>query len=143
MYGDRTRAAVLALQADLDLDVDGVVGAQTWAGLDDAPPRPARAVDAQDLRDRGSRTIREADRGQALTATGIVGGGLGVVIERTEDAVALFDQGAGLLDRAQSLALAYWPVLLVAAAGLLLWRHLDQIKSARVADARTGSNVAR
>ncbi|WP_333828299.1 C40 family peptidase [Pararhodobacter sp.] len=144
LFGDRTREAVLAFQADNELAVDGVVGRETWETMDSAEPRLERDVDAQDLRERGSRTIRDADRGQALTTTGIVGlGGLGVIIERTEEAAALFTQGSGLLDRAQAAVMAYWPILLVGGAGLLLWRYFDQIKAARVEDARSGRNVSR
>ena len=118
VFGDLTRAAVLALQADNRLATDGVVGPATWAALEKAEPRPLRDVTAKDLRKRGSRTIRKADGAQ-------IGTGLAVAI------------GAG------ALLESHWPVLLVLAAGLFVWRLLDGIKRARVEDARAGRNLAR
>ncbi|MFN3953204.1 MAG: TIGR02594 family protein [Pararhodobacter sp.] len=142
-FGDRTREAVLAFQADNGLDVDGVVGRDTWAALDTASPRPERVVDAQDLRERGSRTITDADRGQALTVTGIAGGSIALVADRIDEAAALIERGSGLADRALALLQAYWPLALLAVAGLLLWHYFADIKRARVDDARAGRNVGR
>lgn len=142
-FGDRTRAAVQAFQADHGLDLDGVVGRQTWGALDEAAPRPARSVTADDLRESGSRTVAAADQGQALTGLGAAAGALGAVADRTEQAAQALDSASGALDRAQALVMAYWPVLLVAAGGLLMWHFFGKIRAARVEDAQTGRNMGR
>lgn len=142
-FGDRTRAAVQAFQADHGLGVDGVVGRQTWPALDGAQPRPERDVDASDLRAEGSRTVQAADQGQALTGIGTAGAVLAVAAERTDDAAQALDGAAGLLDKAQGLLAAYWPILLVGGAALLLWHFFGKIRAARVEDARTGRNMGR
>lgn len=143
LFGGRTREAVLAFQADNGLAVDGVVGRETWDALDVAQPRPERAVDAQDLRERGSRTIADADRGQALTVTGVAGGGLALVADRMDEGMRLLERSGGLIDKAQALLMAWWPVLLLALAGLFLWHYFADIKRARIEDARAGRNLGR
>jgi len=141
--GERTRAAVQAFQADHGLELDGVVGRQTWAALDGAQPRAQREVTADDLRVDGSRTIGAADRGQALTTLTTVSGGLTVAAAQVEDASQAMETATGSLEKAQGLLMTFWPILLVGAAGLLLWHFFGQIKAARVEDARTGRNLGR
>lgn len=142
-FGDRTRAAVQAFQADHDLALDGVVGRETWAALDGAQPRPTREVSAEDLRESGSRTIGAADRGQTLTGLSTVGAGLTVVTGQVEDAAQAIEGARGALETAQELIMAFWPLLLVLGSGLLLWHFFGQVKAARVEDARTGRNMGR
>lgn len=142
-FGERTRAAVQAFQSDNRLDLDGVVGRQTWAALDTAQPRPPREVSAEDLRQGGSRTVQAADQGQALTGLGTAGAVMAVAAERADDASQALDGAAGLLDKAQGLISAYWPILLVGGAALLLWHYFGKIRAARVEDARTGRNMGR
>ncbi len=143
LFGARTREAVLAFQADMDLPVDGVVGGRTWEAFDVALPRPERAVTIDDLRERGSRTIADADRAQALTVTGVAGGSLFALSEGIQNGARLFEQSRGALDTALALVQAYWPVLLVIGFGLFLWHYLADIKRARVEDARAGRNIGR
>lgn len=142
-FGDRTRAALLAFQGDAGIETDGIVGRQTWEALDGASPRTTRSVEAQDLREGGSRTVQAADQGQALTGIGTAGAVLGVAAERTEEAAQALDGATGLLGKAQGLLAAYWPILLVGGAALLLWHYFGKIRAARVEDARTGRNMAR
>lgn len=143
IFGDRTRAAVQAFQADNGLDLDGVVGAQTWAALDTAEPRPVRDVTAADLRDSGSRTITAVDQGQTLTTVGGATATIGIVASGIDQAAQAVEAGAGVLEKAQGLLAAYWPVLAVAGAAVLLWHFFGTIKAARVEDARTGRNMGR
>lgn len=143
VFGDRTRDAVLAFQADHNLDVDGIVGGRTWAALETGQPRPQRAVSGDDLRARGSRTMADADRAQALTVTGVAGGSLLAVSEGIESGARLLEQSSGALETALALVQAYWPVLAVIGFGLFLWHYLADIKRARVEDARAGRNIGR
>lgn len=143
IFGDLTRGAVQAFQADHALDLDGLVGRQTWAALDTAAPRPGRDVTSDDLRDSGSRTIGAADSGQALTTVTTVGGGLAVVAGQAEDAAQALETATGMLEQAHALLLTFWPLLALACAGLLLWHFFGRIKTARVDDARTGRNLGR
>ncbi|HOV02936.1 MAG TPA: N-acetylmuramidase domain-containing protein [Kaistiaceae bacterium] len=74
-FGPATRRAVVAFQADHGLAVDGIVGPETEALLDKAVPindQPGNSRDGltvADLRNRGSQTIKQADR---LTIGGVV-----------------------------------------------------------------------
>jgi uncharacterized protein (TIGR02594 family) len=143
IFGDRTRAAVLAFQADQGLGVDGVVGRETWAALATAGPRPEREITTQDLREDGSRTIRKADGAQAGTGIAIVIGGITLTMESLDDALGALEQAEGLLERATVLVESFWPILLIGAVGVAVWQLIDSIKRARVEDARNNSNLAR
>lgn len=143
IFGDRTAAEVLAFQADHGLDVDGIVGRQTWAALDTAAPRPPRDVSLADLRESGSRTVEACDKGQrALGLGGAVSGGA-VILSGLEQTVAQIERSRGLLDTAGAILATHWPVLLIAGLAFLVWRHLDQVKAARLDDARSGRNLGR
>jgi len=142
-FGDRTSAAVLAFQADHGLAVDGVVGRQTWEALDTAQPRPARDVDLQDLRERGSRTVTEADRGQITTVTGGAVAGGAIVISQFEEAARLIERSRGGVEAALGLVTTYWPVLVIGAVVWLAWWNLERIKKTRLEDARSGRNMGR
>ena len=143
VFGDRTRAAVLAFQADNQLVTDGVVGKATWRALDQASPRPERAVTTQELHESGSRTIRKADGAQAGTGIAIVVGGVTVTMKSLDDALEALEYAEGLLQRAMLLMEGFWPFLLIAAVGLTIWALIDAIKRARVEDARFNRNLAR
>jgi uncharacterized protein (TIGR02594 family) len=142
-FGDRTNAAVLAFQADHGLAVDGIVGRQTWGALDTAQPRPAREVGLQDLRERGSRTVTEADKGQVTTVTGGAVAGGAIVISQFEEAARLIERSRDGVDSALALITTYWPVLVIGAVVWLAWRNLERIKKTRLEDARTGRNLGR
>jgi len=143
LFGKRTRAAVLAFQSDNGLEADGIVGTRTWAALRGAKRAPPRVVDEAELRADGSRTIAEADKVQ--TGTTLLGAGSAamVALDRASDVSAGLSAADGVLAKAQALAMTYWPLLLIGAAGFLIWRYAGRIKAARVADARSGANMGR
>lgn len=135
-FGPLTRAAVLAFQADAGIEVDGVVGPETWTALEHAKPRAARDVSAADLRRRGSETLASADR------IDVAAGAAGVTATLTavKDAA---DQASGLLPQIRALVVDNWPLLIVGAllVGIVIWSQ--RIKQARVRDAQTGANLSR
>lgn len=143
IYGRLTRDAVLEFQGDNDLPTTGKVDAKFWKTLIDAPQRPVREVDIDDLRKGGSRTIGDADKGQAGTVVG-VGTGAGILaIERAEEALATVEQAEGLLSRGMGLVQAFWPVLLLLAVGAVVWWLFSDIKRARLSDAVSGKHLGR
>jgi hypothetical protein len=140
IFGNLTREAVLAFQADHGLTVDGIVGQQTWAALAEAQPRPERDVTKADL--EGSRTIKSADRISTMAGATVGVTGLGTVVEAVSQVQALGDV-EGTLAMAQRLILDYWPALLVIVLGVVIWRFAEHIKAVRIEDAKTGRNLGR
>lgn len=143
IFGDLTRASVLAFQADHGLDADGVVGPSTWQALASASPRPERAVSASSLRAAGSRTIRRADQAQILTTVMAALGGGAITVENIEEALALWQEAQGLAERVTALTGVGWPVIAVVALGAIVWSRLGAIKRARLEDARASRNLGR
>jgi len=137
VFGNLTRQAVLAFQADHGLTVDGIVGPQTWGALKGAQARPQRDVAEGDL-DK-SRTIQAADRISTAAGATVGVAGLGTAIE----AAQMLGDAEGALAVAQRLLIDYWPALLVIAAAILIWRYAERIKAFRIEDARTGRNLGR
>ena len=142
-FGPLTRDAVLEFQADNDLPTTGKVDARFWQALIDAPERPSRDVDIEDLRKSGSRTIGDADKGQAGTLVGVGSGAAILGLDRAEEALATIEQAEGLLSRGMGLVQAFWPVLLLVAVGGVLWWLFSDIKRARLDDAVRGRNLGR
>lgn len=143
VFGSRTREAVLAFQADHDMKTDAIVGPKTWAALASAKPRPERDVSLESLREDGSRIITEADKAQIKTATVLGVSGLGVLADKAGEVSTALTSATSVLDKAQALIFAYWPVLAIAAGAFLVWQAATRIKDARVDDARSGRHVGR
>lgn len=156
-FGSATTAAVLAFQEDNGLGVTGIVDQDTWEALlgGEARNPVAEARENEtvaDLRDRGSRTIREADATQVGGGVLVAAGGVGAVSEALETADALADQGeqaVGLLDRFsgvlapfQSFMQEYWMVALLAVGGLVVWKS-GVLKKLRLKDHQTGKHRGR
>ncbi|WP_104019140.1 peptidoglycan-binding domain-containing protein [Roseovarius nitratireducens] len=147
IYGARTRDAVLSFQAEQGLATDGEAGPRVWTALERATARPEREVTEADLRERGSQTIKRADRGEkAMTiveSTVAGGASLGGVME----AARVAKDAEGLLETGQRLLQEYWLLLLVCVAAFVLARYgkriLREIKEYRVKDAREGRNLSR
>jgi uncharacterized protein (TIGR02594 family) len=137
IFGPRTLAAVLAFQAQEGVATDGIVGPITWRRMADAEPMPERDIDADELRARGSRTIKDAD------LTEIVASGTAVVAVARE-AAGVLEEGRGVLGTITALVTEQWPALLLIGVALALVLALTgRIKAARVSDARSGANLGR
>lgn len=145
IFGDKTRAAVLAFQGDNGLDTDGIVGRVTWEALEGATPRAKRDVSEDDLAKRGSETINLARKGEkALTGVETtIGGGLsiGMAAEVAKGA----QQAEGALEIIQRLVVEYWLILLIGGALFIAARYgkriLRAIKGERVRKAQTGQDL--
>lgn len=142
--GSRTRAAVMAFQADNGLLVDGVVGPQTWAALYASEKRPMRDVTPEQIEDT-SRTVAVARKiKKGMTATDLVTSatvGLGGIVELNSAAA----QAEGALETGQRLLIEYWPILLFALVVVIATRygrHLaDLIVRYRVEDGQSGRHI--
>lgn len=135
-FGSLTDGAVRAFQADQGLDVDGIVGNRTWEALKNAQPRPKRDVSADDLRKRGSETIKAADGVDVATiaATGAT------VVPMLADTIS---QANGILPTLSTMLRDHWPALLVIAALVAVFVLSRRIKAARVSAAVEGRDLSR
>ena len=145
IFGPRTRAAVMAFQSDNSLGVDGVVGPVTWSALmmTDEHTAPDRHIDMKELRNDGSRTVKNADQGQI--AAGAIGGVTTLtagaqVIEKASESI---DTASSVLPTLQSALIENWLALIVIVAAALIWWQMSLIKKARLDDAKTGKNLGR
>jgi len=145
-FGKLTRASVLAMQADIGVTVDGVVGNETWAALRKAPAKSQRDVTMKDLRKAGSETIKAADRAEIGAGAGVVATGLalaGQVTDHAKSATAAIGEAKGALDGLQGALIEYWPLLVVVSVLGVVWWSVRAVKARRLHDAKTGANVAR
>jgi hypothetical protein len=156
-FGGATSAAVLSFQEDHGLGVTGVVDQSTWAALIGGgvtnPVAEARSDETvSDLRERGSRTVKEADATQVGGGILAAGGAVGTVAEVLDAADTASEQGGravGLLGRFQEIIdpfaafmQDYWFIALLAVGALVVWRS-GIIKKIRLDDHRSGANRGR
>jgi len=137
-FGRLTRDAVLEFQADQGLATDGIVGRRTWAALEEAQdPRPERYVTAQDLRERGSRTVKAADRTQAAAAGAGVTGVTAALTAAQADLEGV--AATGLLGEAMPYVLTALGIMVV---GFSIYAFVQgaRARAARLDDARTARN---
>lgn len=156
-FGSATTGAVLAFQEDNGLGVTGIVDQDTWSALLSGqaqnPVAEARETETvSDLRERGSRTIREADAtqigGGVLAATGAVGTVAEVLdqaeraAEQAEEAVGLLDRFSGVIEPFSAFMQERWMLALFAVGALVVWRS-GVIKNIRLSDHRSGKHRGR
>lgn len=137
-FGQLTFNAVTNVQAAANIVMDGVVGPQTWAALRTAEPPPARDVTADDLRKRGSTTVKSAD---AQSAAALLGVG-GVSIEAVRGALDVAAEGRGALEWAATFARENWPLLIVLGALAVAWVLAARIRAERVRKAVSGTDLS-
>lgn len=152
-FGPATRNQVLAFQADNGLTTDGIVGPQTEAKLDNASPRVERPdtgredLTVSDLRERGSQTVKQAERVERSGWGALIFGGLWGAVESDGLLGAIPVVGGALAAAADTLRplfdfVAENPIALLAVLGAgaayLGWK----IKQRRLHDAKTWRHVA-
>lgn len=155
-FGGATSAAVLSFQEDHGLGVTGIVDQSTWAALIGGANNPVAEARAEDtvseLRERGSRTVKEADATQIGGGILAAGGAVGTVAEVLDAADTASEQGqraVGLLGKFQEIIdpfaafmQDYWFIALLAVGALVVWRS-GIIKKIRLDDHRSGANRGR
>lgn len=155
-YGPTTRGVVLMFQSDNGLETDGLVGDKTWTALELARARPVAEARAEatvsDLREKGSRTVAQAD---AIQAGGAVVTGLGA-LDMASGYVEKLETSSGLLGRVGDAlgpvkdtldpALAFmtdnWQLLALAGGAYLVYKS-GVLKRIRLEDHRSGKNGGR
>lgn len=135
-FGERTRAAVLAFQADNHLETDGKFGKASREAMAWAKPRPvseARAfASLSELASAGSRIAKAAQRNVAVGAV-LGGGGL----------VAIIDEVTGQADVMQRVFAEHGLItggVILAAGAFVAWQSW-RAGQARVEDHRTGKTA--
>ncbi|WP_299144090.1 peptidoglycan-binding domain-containing protein [uncultured Tateyamaria sp.] len=141
-FGQLTRAATLAFQADQDLATDGVVGPMTWQAANSAEPRPAREVTQEEI-DAESGTARDALMTARVGDLVGLGGVAGLATQASEAAEA----ASGVLETLSGLVPEHWPALLLCGGCVLAWVLLRSLghttRKRRLRDAREHRSLAR
>jgi uncharacterized protein (TIGR02594 family) len=145
IYLSRTSAAVTAFQVDNNLEVDGIVGRETWAALDIAKPRPLRTVTKEEVIET-SETAQMAETGKKVM--GYLEKGVGTALP---GGIALEYQQAAkraesALETIANIFQTYWPYVLFLLALFIVARYgkriFGKIVDRRHHDAVTGRNAA-
>ena len=141
-FGQLTRAAVLAFQADQGLSTDAVVGPMTWRWLQAAEPRPPREITQADI-DAESGTARDALMTARVGDLVGLGGIAGIATQTTQAASA----ASGALGTVSGLVTQHWPALLLCGLCVLAWFVLRALghttRQRRLRDAREHRSIAR
>lgn len=141
LFGPRTNAAVVAFQASAGLVADGIVGTRTWEALARSDVKlPERDVTADDLQDRGSRTVKLARRGQRATEVAGVSTA-GWVWANFDTLSSRLGEANGIAASATSLVVDNWPLVLFAVGAVGVYFAFRRVEAIRVGDARSGANV--
>ena len=144
-FGKLTRAALLAFQADLGLDTDGVAGPVVWSALSEAEPRAPRDIDLAEI-DQNSGIAADARMSERVGDFMGLGGvaALGTQINAASDALG---SASGLLDRLSLVITQNWPVVALCGACFLGWLALRALgystRQRRLRDAREHRSLAR
>lgn len=142
-FGKRTRAAVLAFQADNHLVEDGVVGAATYEALEDAQPREVADERASKsvfgLAKDGSR-IATASVTQGAVGVGVIGGGALQAFQAASTTVdQITDAAAPFQNALQGLGPWIGGAICLAGA-IVIWQAIKAGR-ARAEDHRTGKTL--
>lgn len=141
------RAAVLAFRADNGLPIYAGVDADMLSVLMIAPAReiaePRRDATVQDLREQGSRTIRDADQareaGKVVTGVGAVLGVTEVVDQLSENVGVLTGLAEQIKPLQQFVTDNIWLVL-VGVGVFIVWKS-GLIQKWRLIDHQEGKNA--
>tara|TARA_R110000796_G_scaffold41118_4_gene101499 strand:- start:1615 stop:2805 length:1191 start_codon:yes stop_codon:yes gene_type:complete len=149
-FGRATRASVLAFQADHRLKTDGVAGPETWDVLENSaqhmPVSDARAnATVETLRDKGSETVADADRG--TVGAGIVAGvgglaGVDAILDNVDRANGALGRVQEVLGDFSGMMTDIWPIVFLAGGAAAVW-YFHKVKKDRVKDHRSGANMSR
>lgn len=142
-FGPRTRAAVMAFQADNHLIADGIFGALSREVLAAAKPRevaPKRAMATLASLSAGGSRIASASIANAIVGTVVGGGGALAVVDQLTGAVS---QVTGQADAIQKLFADHGLIGggVILAAGIFIAWQSWRAGQARVEDHRTGKTA--
>jgi putative chitinase len=158
-YGNLTRAAILAFEADHGLPYTGKVSDALYLELMKAAPRPLseerKTTTIADLREAGSETIKTGDSAKVIAGATTVTAGVGAVNQAAEtlgvdlDSLDSVTQKISLLKTITNTATEFfawvgqhwWMPLLV--VGLLSFIYVRKMQLLRVKDAQTGMNLGK
>lgn len=162
VFGSRTRAAVLAFQAENRLTIDGEVGAETRAALNSsaAVPMPVgerATATVADLKAAGSETVASASMVKnGAIAMAVLSGGTGVsttvttpaapdLISTTRDTITEVNSWkliTNAMSEAFMFATSHWWIFGVVAA-FAFYRWGRKIELRRLLDHQLGLNLSR
>lgn len=160
-WGDKTSAAIFAFQRHEGLPPTGHYDEPTRLALKDARPRPIpeerQNTTLDDLRNQGSRTVKNADAAETIGKGKVILGGVagsGAILDKLGHAI---DDANDQIDQVQSIAgsikhllhslLDNWWLIAVAGgvmvAGFVVIHYARKVKAARLLDHQTGIHAGK